>query len=609
MRPSNFDPISVDILNRQLKKVTIVVLIFFAGLIFRLWYLQIVNGWKYRAKSENNRIHLEDIPPLRGMIFDRNGQLLVDNRAGYDLCVIPEDVQNPEGLLNRLNELIGIDLDKARDTFRKGLHSFPFKAVSIKRDISRDELASIETHRFNLPGITILVRPQRHYLHNHLAVHVLGYVGEITEQQLASGKYVNNSGGDLIGKAGIENEWQRLLNGTPGGEQVEVDAAGRKLNVISKKDAVPGANVYLTIDSKLQSEAEKALEGKSGAIVAMNPMDGEILAMASSPWFDPNIFVKGIDRQTWDEMVKGAGHPLQNRAVAGQYPPGSVFKIVVALGALQEKLLDPEEKLFCGGSYRLGNSVYRCWKRWGHGWINLHTALVQSCDVYFYQVGKELGIDNIARYARKLGLGARTGLDLPQEKPGLIPTRQWKLKRWRVPWQQGETLSTAIGQSYVLTTPVQMACLISAVFNGGRLFKPQLTKRIHMPGGDDIQEFRPVERWNLGIDNAYLELVKQALIGVVNEPHGTGEKARLKDIVVAGKTGTAQVVSLTKTDHGGSQEDIPEALRDHAWFVAIAPASEPKIAVAVVIEHGGHGGSAAGPVAKEIISAYLAMHE
>lgn len=605
MRPSNFDPISVDTLNRQLKKATIVVLIFFVGLIFRLWYLQVVNGWKYRAKSENNRIHLQDIPPLRGMIFDRDGRLLVDNRAGYDLCVIPEDVQDPEGLFNRLNDLIGIDLDQARARFRKGLNGLPFKAVRIKRNITRDELAKIETHRFNLPGITIQVRPQRHYLYHHLAAHVLGYVGEITEQQLRSGKYINNRSGDLIGKSGVEREWQRFLNGIPGGEQVEVDAAGRKLHVISRKKALPGANVYLTIDSHLQGVAEKALEGKAGAVVAMNPMDGEILAMASSPWFDPNIFVKGIDRKTWEAMVKGADHPLQNRAISGQYPPGSVFKIVDALAALQEGVLNPQEKLFCGGSYRLGRSVYRCWKRGGHGWIKLHAALVQSCDVYFYQVGKILGIDKIALFAKRLGFGTRTGLDLPHEKPGLIPTREWKLRRWKVPWQQGETLSTAIGQSYVLVTPIQMACMISSVFNGGRLLRPQLTKRIHIPGGEDIRKFHVQERWDLGIDNAYLEVVKKALIGVVNEPHGTGSKARLKHVVVAGKTGTAQVISLPKTHRRGKQEKIPQAFRDHAWFVAIAPASDPKIAVAVVVEHGGHGGSAAAPIAKEVISAYL----
>ncbi len=608
MRPSSFDPVSVDILNRQLKKATIVVLVFFVALILRLWYLQVVTGWKYREKSEKNRIHLQDISPLRGMIFDRNGRLLVDNKAGYDLCVIPEDVQDSAGLLRRLNSLIGIDIDQARQRFRKGLGGLPFKPVRIKGNISRDELATIETHRFNLPGITIQVRPQRHYLYDHLAVHVLGYLGEITEQQLMSGKYKNNRGGDLIGKAGMERQWQRVLNGTPGGEQVEVDAAGRRLNIISRKRALPGANVYLTLDSTLQAVAEKALEGKTGAVVAMDPTNGEVLAMASSPWFDPNIFAKGMDQKTWEELVTGSKHPLQNRAVSGQYPPGSVFKIVLALGALQEGLLDPDEKLFCGGSYRLGKSVYRCWKKWGHGWIALHKGLAQSCDVYFYQVGKSLGIDKIALYANKMGFGTRTGLDLPHEKPGLIPTRQWKLKRWHVPWQAGETISTSIGQSYVLVTPVQAACMISSVFNGGKLFRPRLTKRVYTPEGRDIQEFHPSERWDLGIDAKYLDLVKKALVGVVNEPHGTGGKARLEQVIVAGKTGTAQVVSMPKGEKSGDEKNIPEKYRDHAWFVAVAPAWDPKIAVAVVVEHAGHGGSVAAPIAKEIISAYLGVH-
>lgn len=608
MRPSSFDPVSVDTLNRQLKKATIVVLVFFVALILRLWYLQVVNGWKYREKSENNRIHLQDIPPLRGMIFDRNGRLLVDNKAGYDLCVIPEDVQDSAGLLRRLNSLIGIDMAQARQKFRKGLGGLPFKPVRIKGNISRDELATIETHRFNLPGITIQVRPQRHYLYDHLAVHVLGYLGEITERQLTSGKYIDNRGGDLIGKAGMERQWQRVLNGTPGGEQVEVDAAGRRLNIISRKKALPGANVYLTLDSTLQAVAEKALEGKTGAVVAMDPTNGEVLAMASSPWFDPNIFAKGMDQKTWEELVTGSKHPLQNRAISGQYPPGSVFKIVLALGALQEGLLDPDEKLFCGGSYRLGKSVYRCWKKWGHGWIDLHKGLAQSCDVYFYQVGKSLGIDKIAVYANKMGFGTRSGLDLPHEKPGLIPTRQWKLKRWHVPWQAGETISTSIGQSYVLVTPVQAACMISSVFNGGKLFRPRLTKRVHTPEGQDIQEFHPSERWDLGIDAEYLDLVKKALVGVVNEPHGTGGKARLEQVIVAGKTGTAQVVSMPKGEKSGDEKDIPERYRDHAWFVAVAPAWDPKIAVAVVVEHAGHGGSVAAPIAKEIISAYLGVH-
>jgi len=406
----------------------------------------------------------------------------------------------------------------------------------------------------------------------------------------------------------VEKKWQTILNGIPGGEQVEVDAAGRKLRVISRKPPVPGANVYLTIDKDLQTRAEKELEGKVGAVVAMDPMDGEILALASSPSFDPNLFIRGFDKETWKRMVSGNRHPLQNRALAGQYPPGSVFKIAVALAGLQEGVVDPAEKLFCGGSYRLGRSVYHCWKKWGHGNVDLHRALVESCDVYFYQLGKRLGIEKIGEYARRLGLGSRTGVDLQNEKPGLVPSKKWKLRRWGVPWQQGETISTSIGQSFVLVTPLQMATMISAVFNGGRLLRPQLTERISTPGGEDIRLFHPVERWGLGVDNAYLEMVKKALTGVVNEPHGTGKAGRIKGLLVAGKTGTAQVVSLGNADRSGDEGNLPESMRDHAWFVAVAPANEPKIAVAVLIEHGGHGGSAAAPVAKRIISAYLGVN-
>ncbi len=605
MRPSNFDPISVDIFNRQFKKTTVFVLIFFAGLIFRLWYLQVVNGWKYRTKSEKNRIHLQDIAPLRGVIFDRNGRLLVDNRAAYDLALIPEDIQDPPALLKRLNELAGIDVKETARKLQKGMQRYPFKAIRVKRSLSRDELASIETHRFNLPGIRIMVSPERYYLFRSLSAHALGYLGEISERQLAGGRYPNNKSGDLIGKAGVEKRWQEILNGIPGGEQVEVDAAGRKLKVVLRKPPIPGANVYLTIDKDLQVRAEKELEDKVGAVVAMDPMDGEILAMASSPSFDPNMFIKGFDKETWKKMVGGKRHPLQNRALAGQYPPGSVFKIAVALAGLQEGLVDPDEKLFCSGSYRLGKSVYRCWKKWGHGNVDLHRALVESCDVYFYQLGKRLGVEKIAEYAKMLGLGSRTGIDLQNEKGGLIPSKKWKLKRWGVPWQQGETISTSIGQSFVLVTPLQMASMISSVFNGGRLLRPQLTKRVSTPKGEDIQLFHPVERWKVGVDDACLEMVKKALVGVVNELHGTGKKARIEGVLVAGKTGTAQVVSLEKGDRKGNEEDLPEAMRDHAWFVAIAPADKPKIAVAVVIEHGGHGGSAAAPIAKNILSAYL----
>lgn len=583
----------------------VLVLVAFAALILRLWFLQVVTGGYYREKSENNRIHLQEIPPSRGIVFDRNGEMLVDNRPSYDLCVVPEGVQDWTKLLNSLEELIGLDKEAARERLKKAVHRQPFRSVCLMRDISRDQLAVIETHRFNLPGVTIEVTPQRRYLHGALACHLLGYLGEISEEQLRSGQYPDNKSGDLIGKAGVEKKWQKFLNGQPGGEQIEEDAQGRRIRVISRVPPVSGSNLYLTIDNRLQEIAEKALAGKRGAVVAVDPNDGEVLALASSPSFDPNLFIGGIDRETWLGLSSSRDYPLQNRVLTGQYPPGSVFKIVVALAALEEGVVSPDEEIFCNGLYFLGRQRYRCWKRWGHGKVDLHRALVESCDVYFYNVGKRLGVDKIAFYARQFGLGSATDLDVGYESDGLIPTSEWKLRRWGTPWQTGETISTSIGQSFVLVTPIQMAVMMSAVFNGGILYRPQVTKFVGRSDGEEVYAFKPEIVRRLRIKPQYLEAVKKALVGVVNQPHGTGSKARLDDVVVAGKTGTAQVVGLEKEKSLDQEGDMRDEFRDHAWFAAVAPAEDPKIAVAVLVENGGHGGSASAPIAGELIEAYL----
>ncbi len=609
MRTSDFDPASFEVFNKQIRWATLFVLVVFSVLILRLWFLQIMNGPVYRSKSEHNRIRLQDISPFRGIIFDRNGEVLVDNRPSYDLYIIPEEVQDKGRLLESLNRLIGLDPGSTGGWLDKVSRGLPFKPVCVKRDISRNELATIETHRFNLPGILIKVKQQRRYISGKLASHLLGYMGEITKQQLRAGEYPNNKSGDLIGKSGVEWKWQTVLNGKRGGEQVEVDAAGRIIKVVSRKPPVSGADIYLTIDKNLQVLAEKALSGKKGAIVAMDPRDGEILALASSPPYDPNLFVGGIDKASWENIVSSEDSALQNRALTGLYPPGSVFKIIIALAGLQEGVIDPAEELFCNGTYSLGRSKYRCWKKYGHGKVGFHRALVESCDIYFYKMGRRLGVDRIASYAKKFGLGEKTGIDVGREKSGLIPTKEWKLKRWGSPWQAGETVSLSIGQSFILVTPIQMATMISAVFNGGVVHKPQLTKRIGKTHADKVHGSGLKGRGRLGIRQGHLELVRKALIGVVNEPRGTGSKAKVKDITVAGKTGTAQVVALKKGKGGDDRDGVPFEHMDHAWFVAVAPAEKPKIAIVIVIEHGGHGGSTAAPIAKEIIGAYLGAPE
>ncbi|HJX34847.1 MAG TPA: penicillin-binding protein 2, partial [Desulfatiglandales bacterium] len=533
-------------LNRRLRILSILVVVIISALIIRLWFLQIVNGPLYRTQSENNRIHLQKIQPFRGIITDRKGELLVDNRPSFDLYIIPEDIQDRKRFLAGLKFLIDIDPEQISDKLDKTSNLYSFRSILIKKDITRDELAVIETHLFNLPGLSIQPSLQRSYLFGNLASHVIGYLGEINENELRSGKYPENSAGDLIGKSGVESKWHNYLNGIAGGRQVEVDAAGRKLHDLSIKPPVSGMNITLTIDKELQLLAEEKLKDKKGAIVALDPNNGEILAMASSPAIDPNMFIGGIDKTEWKKMISSGDSPLQNRAVSGQYPPGSLFKISMALAGLEEGVIDPDELITCPGTYTLGNHTYRCWKEGGHGGVNFQRAITESCDIYFYKIGMRLGIDKIAHYAKMYGLGQKTGFELGNEAEGLIPTSGWKLKRFGVPWQPGETVSSSIGQSYVSTTPIQMAKLISAVFNGGKLYQPKIVRHIGNEI-DDVYRFTPTLIGELGVRRENLELLKKALISVVNDPQGTGARAKIHGISVAGKTGTAQVVALEKT--------------------------------------------------------------
>ncbi len=605
MRTSDFDPISVETFHRQVTLAIVFVLAVFGILLLRLWFLQVAGGITYRSQSENNRIRLQDIPAVRGMIYDSRGELLVGNLPAFRLYVIPEEIQDRGNLLERLHRLIGLQKTGIEDRIQATARRFPFKPVLLKRDLTRDEVAVIESHRFSLPGVMIQVEPRRHYYHGELAFHVLGYLGEISETQLRSGKYPGSKAGDWIGRSGIEKKWEQALSGVRGGEQVEVDAVGRKIRVLSRKSPVSGANVYLTLDERLQAMAEGYLRDKRGAIVALDPRDGAVLAMASRPSLDPNAFIWGLDPETWRSIVDSEAFPLQNRALASMYPPGSVFKIVMALAALAEGVVGPAETVTCTGTYRLGTHEYRCWKRWGHGKVNLHRALVESCDIYFYRLGEKLGVERIARYAKRFGFGEVTGFDADQEQPGLVPDRGWKMKRFGLPWQTGETLSLAIGQSFLLVTPLQVASFISAIFNGGVLYCPQVTQWVGKTAEDKIYAFTPKIRRRLEIAPRHLDLVRKALIDAVNGPRGTGSKAKLEEVIVAGKTGTAQVVRLDLGKQLGAGGEIPWRYRDHAWFAGAAPPEQAIIAVAVLIEHGGHGGSAAAPIAAELIRAYL----
>lgn len=608
MRTSGFNPIAVELLSKRLRTVTIFIAIIILLLLLRLWFLQIVNGPFYRTRSENNRIHLQRIPPFRGLIMDRDGELLVDNRPSYDLYLIPEELKERENLFNRLDQLISVNPDKVKAILSRHPASHPFRPVLIRKGISREDLAVIEANLFNLPGVMIQVTHQRNYIYGKLASHIIGYLGEINKQQLASGRYYNNIQGDLIGKYGVESIWQNSLNGVRGGMQVEVDAAGRRLSIIAKKPPEPGYNIRLTIDRELQMMAEDALQGKKGAIVALDPNSGRVLAMASNPAVDPNRFIRGMSREEWNSLETDTDYPFRNRAITGEYPPGSVFKIVVALAALEEGIVDPDDEISCSGVYTLGNHQFRCWRREGHGAVNLHRALKESCDIYFYRAGIRLGIDRIAYYSKLFGLGSRTSIELSHERGGLIPTTEWKLKRFGVPWQAGETVSASIGQSFVLVTPLQMASMMSVVFNGGKIYRPKI---VEWAGNDneEIFRFKPELEGRINFHKENLEVVKNALLASVKEPRGTATRADIKGVNIAGKTGTAQVVSLDFLKNRYPDGDHPSHFEDHAWFVAVAPVENPEIVFSILIENGGGGGSVAAPIAKKLIQKYLDMND
>jgi penicillin-binding protein 2 len=578
-----------------------VALVVFLVIAVRLWYLQVVKEQQFRLLSENNRIRLRRVPAVRGMILDRHGRVLADNRPAFDVTVMREDVNDVGTLARRLSSVIGFTPNEIISAVVTANHG-PFRPVRIKRDISGDELNRLKIHSLQLPGVEISISPVRMYPQGAVAAHLMGYVGEVDRQDLVNGNGYQR--GDRIGKCGIELLFERYLRGTGGGRQVEVDALGRELSVLDEVAPVPGHNLYLTIDLDLQEYAEELLSGKTGAIVAMNPANGEILVYCSSPRFEPRQFADGISAQEWEELLGQPMHPLQDRCIRGLYPPGSVFKIVTAAAALEEGVVHPNEKILCTGTYFLGGRAYRCWRDQGHGMVDFFRGIEESCDVYFYNLGRKLGVDALSRYATECGFGTVTGIELGGEKEGVVPSREWKLGVFHEPWYPGETISMSIGQGYTLVTPIQMAAFVSALANGGVRYKPLVAKRVQAVGEGPVVEYGAEKVGQLPISPETRNLLERALVNVVHGNRGTGRGAQLPGIRMAGKTGTAQVVKLGE-GRRRKPEEMPYEYRDHAWFVAYAPVEEPEIAVVVLVEHGGHGGSVAAPLAREIIARYF----
>jgi penicillin-binding protein 2 len=601
--PLNQREVVPVVLRRRLTIALSVALLGFLVLLARLWDLQILRGDEMRTLSENNRIRLHRTQATRGTVVDRAGRVLIDSRPSFDAVMVPEDSPNVELTIENLSQFLAQSAAEMHALLTQMSARPPFEEITVKRDLNWEEVVALETHQLDLPGVSLRITPRRSYPLGAQLSHLLGYVGEASPQDLLDDP--RDRMGDLVGKSGLEKRWERYLRGIDGGQQVEVDAVGRKLRVLREVEEVPGDIVKLTIDLDLQETAAKALGERDGAVVALDPNTGAILAMVNSPGFDPNVFARGVHTDEWHTLVKDKHHPLNNRSTQGQYPPGSTFKIIVATAALEEGVINPFTRIHCGGGLQFGNHYFRCWKKGGHGAMNLHEAIVQSCDVFFYQVAQRLGIDTIAQYARAFGLGIPTGIGLDHEKAGTIPDTAWKRNRFKQPWFAGETLSAAIGQGYVTATPLQMANMIATAAVGKR-FRPHFIHQVETPEGEVVHTETPEEIGVLKVRPTTLMQVREALRDVVNSERGTGKKARLKDVEVAGKTGTSQVVKLGQTRLKASQ--VPWQQRDHAWFVAYAPADAPEIAVVALVEHAdGGGGAVAAPVVHEVMARYFEL--
>lgn len=564
-------------------------------LVLRLWHLQVLEGDRYLAMARHNRLRLRLVEAPRGILFDRYGQVLVDNRPSFDVYVVPEDVTEPERTVDRLASLLGMPAEQVAEKLAAG-QSRPFTPLLLKAGVPERAMIALEERKLDLPGVSLRVHPIRAYPAGSLAAHLLGYVSEVNQAQLAREEFRDFAPGEPFGQAGVERRFDAFIRGIDGGEQIEVDALGRITRLVERMEPQSGFNLVLTIDRRLQDMAEKAFAGKSGAVVAMDPRTGEILAWVSNPAYDPSLFTQRISAEEWGTLAGDPRHPLQNRPLQGQYPPGSIFKLVVAAAALESGAITPSTRIDCPGSFTLGNFTFDNWKREGRGVIDLRRAIAESCNTYFYQVALKTGIEPIVEMAREFGLGAEQGLGLGDEGRGLVPTPAWKQQVTGEPWYPGNTVITAIGQGMVLATPLQVLTMVSAIANGGILYKPWVVKRVESWQGEVVEEYGLEIIRRVRVSPETLRILRDGMWAVVNDEQGTGQRARIPWIEVAGKTATAQVV---RKQPGQDRR----GLKDHGWFVAYAPAHSPEIAVVVIAEHAGFGSAAGAPVARAILEA------
>ncbi|NLX17824.1 MAG: penicillin-binding protein 2 [Desulfobulbus sp.] len=587
----------------------IIVVVFFTAIITRLWYLQVERGEYYSRKADSNRVRSIEIAAPRGNIYDCKGREIVTNRPSFNVVWIRESNKINDDWLRHLTRLLRQDTTALLDKIRKMAGTPGHIPVRLAEDIDWETVARIENNRMHLPEIKIQVVPLRVYHYGNLASHLIGYMGEINKDELDKADKTLYRGGDLIGKMGLERLREHDLRGEKGHDNMEVNALGFEQQTLKGDEPMPGNDLHLTIDVELQKTAEEemAANNRAGAVVMMEANTGRLLVLASAPELHLEEFVGGISQKAWKAMLDNPLHPLINKVVQGQYPPASTYKTITAFAGLAEGVITPDTPVFCPGSMRFGNRTYRCWKRGGHGSVSLRRALAESCDVYFYTVGLKLGVDRLAKYARMFGLGDKTGIEMEHEKPGIVPSSDWKRKRYNVKWHEGETLSVSIGQGYNLTTPLQVAQMTAVIANGGTLYKPAVVEKVINADGQVVNSFQPEVIARIPGQGRNLKRVREGMIDAVNSRRGTGREAQVDPqhgIIVGGKTGTAQVVRLAQYMHL-REEDIPYKYRDHAWFTCFAPAVNPEVVVTVLVEHGLHGSSAAAPVAGKLLNRYF----
>lgn len=597
-----------QVFGSRLIITTLFVALLIILLISRLVYLQIVNQLHYETLSENNRVSIKPIQPIRGLIYDRNGVLLAENIPSFTLKLVPEHIKNVPLLIKELQNLITISKSDIKRFNKKLRRKRRFEGITLRYRLSEDEVARLSVKQFSLPGVEIRAELSRHYPLGKLTAHTIGYVSSISERELRQVDASNYSGTSQIGKIGIEKYYEDVLHGKIGLQKVETNASGRIIRVLNRELPVPGKNIFLNIDIRLHEIAEQAFTDQKGALVAIDPSNGNVLALTSFPSFDSNLFVNGIDTENYTRLRTSPHQPLFNRAIKGRYPPGSTIKPFIGLAGLELDVVKDTENLKCSGFYMLKNDErrYRDWKKKGHKETDLRKAIIESCDVYFYDLALNLGIDRISSYLSGFGFGEQTGLDLNGESSGLLPSREWKRRTRNLPWFPGETLITGIGQGFLLTTPIQLASATATLSLNGHHQRPQMIYAVQDPKIEIMNMPPPKSLSKIEIiKQSNWDYVQSAMKGVVHSLYGTARSInRNLKYKIAGKTGTAQVHGI-KQDEEYDETKIKKKLRDHALFIAYAPVKAPKIAIAIIVENGGHGGSVAAPIARKIIDDYL----